>query len=140
VPPPRQQPIGLTLAHTAKAAGRAFDARSAAAGGSLPVWLVLLARRSQQCGNQRELARAVGIQGATLTHHLNGMERADLVTRRRAPDNRRVQLVEPTPEGEALFDRLRVAAVEHDPQLRSGLSEEDMAELLGRVRRNVDGG
>jgi MarR family transcriptional regulator for hemolysin len=140
VNPPRQVPLGLALARTAKAVSRAFDAVLVEAGGSLPVWLVLLALRSGRPGTQRELAEAVGIQGATLTHHLSAMERDGLVVRRRDPANRRVQQVELTTAGEALFDRLRVAAVAHDARLRTGLSEPEvgvLAVLLERMRDNV---
>jgi MarR family transcriptional regulator, transcriptional regulator for hemolysin len=140
VSPPEGRPIGVTLTRTAKAVSRAFDARLAAAGGSLPVWLVLLSLRTGTPGTQRELAAAVGIQGATLTHHLNGMELDGLVTRRRDPGNRRVHLVELTPAGEALFERLRDAAVEHDRRLRTGLSPTDLdrlQDLLDRLHRNV---
>jgi MarR family transcriptional regulator for hemolysin len=93
-------------------------------------------------GNQRELAKAIGIQGATLTHHLNAMETNGLLTRRRHPDNRRIHIVEPTDEGEALFLRLRTAAVAFDRQLRAGLSEEDIAgfyRVLDRLHHNVTG-
>jgi MarR family transcriptional regulator, transcriptional regulator for hemolysin len=57
-------------------------------------------------GAQRELAAAVGIEGPTLTHHLNRMEASGLVTRRRDPANRRVHRVELTEAGEATFARL----------------------------------
>lgn len=138
--PPTQRPIGLTLARTAKAVSRAFDARLAEAGGSLPIWLILISLKSQQLRNQRELAEAVDIQGATLTHHLNGMEADGLLTRRRDPGNRRVHLVELTPAGDQLFHRLRAAAVAHDQRLRTGLNQDDiarLAELLARMHDNV---
>jgi MarR family transcriptional regulator for hemolysin len=140
VGPPVTRPIGLILAGTAKAVSRAFDARLAAAGGSLPIWLVLMSVKRGRAGNQRELAEAVGIQGATLTHHLNGMEADGLLTRRRDPANRRIHLVELTPAGAELFDRLRAAAMAHDEQLRTGLTTEDLerlAVLLERMQRNV---
>jgi MarR family transcriptional regulator for hemolysin len=140
VAPPDRRPIGLTLTRTAKAVSRAFDARLAEAGGSLPVWLVLLALRTGAPGTQRELAAAVGVQGATLTHHLNAMEDDGLVTRRRDPTNRRVHVVELTPAGEALFGRLRTAAVEHDRQVREGLTGDDLdrlEDLLDRLHHNV---
>jgi MarR family transcriptional regulator for hemolysin len=140
VPAPNHRPIGLTLTRTAKAVSRAFDARLAQQGGSLPVWLVLLSLRTRRLDNQRELARAVGIEGATLTHHLNAMERDGLVTRRRDPANRRVHLVDITPDGLALFDRLRTAAIAHDQQLRAGLTREDVTTLHGlleRLRTNI---
>ena len=137
---PPGPPVGLDLSRTAKVCGRAFDDAMAAAGGSQPVWLILISLKTQQLGNQRELAEAVGIQGATLTHHLNAMEADGLVTRRRDPDNRRIHLVELTDEGEALFHRLRATAVEFDQRLRSGLSEKDIAtfsRILARLRENV---
>jgi MarR family transcriptional regulator, transcriptional regulator for hemolysin len=70
MPRPSGTPIGLHLAQVAKVVNRAFDDALARAGGSLPVWLVLIALKSRQGANQRQLADAVGIQGPTLTHHL----------------------------------------------------------------------
>src|ERR671932_2471003 len=107
MPGPPRTPIGLHLAQVAKVVNRAFDEALAQAGGSLPVWLVLVALKSRQSASQRQLADAVGIQGPTLTHHLNAMESAGLLTRRRDPENRRVHLVELTSAGEQLFVQLR---------------------------------
>jgi MarR family transcriptional regulator for hemolysin len=119
---------------------RAFDDALAEAGGSVPVWLVLISLKSQRLRNQRELAAAVGIREATLTHHLNSMDEQGLITRRRDPANRRVHLVELTDAGEAAFHRLRAAATDFDQRLRAGLSDEDtnqLAALLGRLEANV---
>lgn len=137
---PVHEPIGRQLTRTAKVVGRAFDDALAAAGGSQPMWLVLITLKSRQVANQRELADAVGVQGATLTHHLNSMESAGLVTRRRHPENRRIHLVELTPEGDALFLRLREVVTAFDARIRTGLSEEDVAhleDLLGRLRASA---
>jgi MarR family transcriptional regulator for hemolysin len=133
-------PIGLDLNRTAKTCGRAFDEALAEAGGSSSVWLVLISLKTQQHGNQRQLAESMGIQGATLTHHLNAMETDGLVTRRRDPANRRIHQVELTEAGEALFHRLRTAVMTFDQRLRSGLSTaeiETLAGLLARLRENV---
>jgi len=137
---PLHEPLGLHLTRVSRAVSRAFDDALAAAGGSLPVWLVLISLKSGQRASQRELADAVGIQGATLTHHLNAMESAGLVTRRRDPDNRRMHLVELTPDGNALFLRMLQAATGFDARLRAGLTEDDVAQLealLTRLRDNV---
>lgn len=138
--PPARPPIGLSLARTAKLVGRAFDDALASAGGSRPAWLILISLMTRHPSNQGELAEAVGIQGATLTHHLNGMEAEGLLSRRRDPDNRRIHLVELTERGEALFHRLRAAAGAFDRRLRAGLDDDDIAELerlLSRLRENV---
>ena len=129
MPRPAQLPIGLRLSRTARAAGRAFDETLARAGGSVPVWLVLISLKRQQLRNQRELAEAVGIREATLSHHLTAMDRQGLITRRRDPANRRVHLVELTEAGEAAFQRLRGAATAFDQRLRDGLSDPEIAEL-----------
>jgi MarR family transcriptional regulator for hemolysin len=137
---PRQTPIGLKLNRTARVVGRAFDDALAEAGGSLPVWLVLLGLKTRQIANQRELAEAVGIRESTLTNHLNEMEDNGLINRRRHPENRRIHLVELTAIGEEAFLRLRNAAIAFDRRLRTGLTEEDvtqLADLLDRLRDNV---
>ncbi len=137
---PDRPPVGMHLARVARETGRAFDAALAEAGGSLPVWLVLISLKSRQLANQRALAEAVGIQEATLTHHLNAMEAAGLLTRRRDPANRRVHVVELTAEGDALFVRLRAAATAFDRRLRAGLSAADLDRfeaVLDRLRDNV---
>jgi MarR family transcriptional regulator for hemolysin len=143
MPSPAYQPLGLHLTRVSRTVSRAFDETLAEAGGSLPAWLVLISLKSRQLASQRELAEAVGIQGATLTHHLDTMESAGLVTRRRDPANRRLHLVELTPAGDALFLRLRDAATAFDRRLRAGLSDDDVAQLealLTRLRDNVSGG
>ncbi|HEV7787426.1 MAG TPA: MarR family winged helix-turn-helix transcriptional regulator [Pseudonocardia sp.] len=48
------------------------------AGGSLSIWLVLLSLKTSHGASQRAMAESMGIQGATLTHHLNGMEECGL--------------------------------------------------------------
>jgi MarR family transcriptional regulator, transcriptional regulator for hemolysin len=86
------------------------------------------------------MAEAMGITGATLTHHLNAMEAQGLVRRWREAGNRRVQRVELTDEGIALFDRLRDVVAAHDWWLRSTLSDrevEQLGELLDRLQAAV---
>jgi MarR family transcriptional regulator, transcriptional regulator for hemolysin len=144
VPPPRTPPIGLHLSAAARAVSRAFDEAMSEAGGSLPVWLVLLNLKARRtAGTQRALADAVGIREATLTHHLNAMEAGGLLTRRRDPENRRVHVVELTEAGEAAFARLREAAVAFDRRLRRGISADELdglERLLDRLAANVEVG
>lgn len=133
-------PLGLRLARAAKAVSRAFDDTLAEAGGSRPAWLVLLSLKSRNVTSQRELADAIGIRGPTLTHHLDVMESAGLVTRRRDPANRRVHLVELTPAGDTAFLRLRDAVSDFDRRLRNGFAQPEITqieELLDRLHGNV---
>jgi MarR family transcriptional regulator, transcriptional regulator for hemolysin len=137
---PAVTPIGLRLTQVSRGVSRAFDEALAAAGGSLPVWLVLLNLKTRSLANQRALAEAMGIREATLTHHLNAMESSGLVTRQRDPANRRIHIVALTGAGEEAFVRLRGAAMAFDRQLRRGITDEDAAtlgRLLGKLAANV---
>jgi MarR family transcriptional regulator for hemolysin len=98
--PPRL-PIGLHLTRAARMISRAYGEALAAADGSLPMWLVLMNVKVRARASQRELAAAVGIREATLTHHLNALETQGLITRTRDPENRRTHLVALTAEASA---------------------------------------
>jgi MarR family transcriptional regulator, transcriptional regulator for hemolysin len=142
-PGPSRQPIGLLLTRSARTIERAFDDAMAARGGSISIWLILLTLRAGGTRSQREIARSIGLQAATLTHHLNAMETDGLVSRRRDPGNRRNHLVELTPAGEELFGQLRELAASFDATLRAGIEPEDLeafGRVLGRMYANVTGG
>jgi len=111
----------------------------AEAGGSVSTWQVLLLVRSANWETQSSLAGELGITGATLTHHLNALERKGLVRRWREESNRRVQRVELTDDGVVLFNRLREVARRHDQMLRSGLSDDEV-EQLGALLERLEAG
>lgn len=132
--------MGLLIARIAKELSRAFEQALAEAGGSQPVWMILMSLKIKPDSTQRQLAETVGIREATITHHLNGMEKAGLITRRRDPANRRVHQLTLTEDGEAAFHRLRAAAMGFDRRLRSDVPDEQieaMTETLGRLAANV---
>lgn len=134
-------PIGLQLARTARSVSNEFERAMAAAGGSASMWQVLLLIRSGQWGTQSNLAKAMGVTGATMTHHLNALESQGLVRRWRDESNKRVQQVELTDEGIAMFDRLREVAMKHDQRLRKRLSAKEadqLARLLHKLAEDGD--
>jgi MarR family transcriptional regulator, transcriptional regulator for hemolysin len=137
---PDGTPIGLQLAVTSKAVGRAFNAALAEAGGSLPIWLVLNMLDGESWRTQHDLARAVGIEGPTLTRHLDGLEAAGLVIRRRHPVDRRAIQVELTDSGRALHGRLLKTVISFNRKLRAGLGDDQIEQLrstLARLEANL---
>jgi MarR family transcriptional regulator for hemolysin len=138
--PPDKPPIGLVVSRAAKTLSRAFEEALAGAGGSQPVWSILLALRTQPQRTQRQLAQILDIRETTLTHHLNRMERDGLITRHRDPANRRVHQVEMTTAGEAAFRRLHTAAVAFDQRLRANIPVarlDELTEILGLLVNNT---
>jgi MarR family transcriptional regulator for hemolysin len=137
---PITTPIGLRLFQTSKAVRRAFDGALAEAGGSIPMWLVLTNLKAAAWRSQHDLAFAVGIEGPTLTRHLDGLEQRGLVQRRQDPANRRAVLVELTDDGHAAHARLLEVVIGFDRRLRRGLSAEEVArlgQLLEQLATNV---
>jgi MarR family transcriptional regulator, transcriptional regulator for hemolysin len=138
--PPTTEPLGIALTRTAKLVSRGFDSALASVDGALPTWAILASLKAARHGKQQDIADAVGIEGATLTHHLNRLERDGLVSRSRDPDNRRVHRVTLTDVGERAYFRMQSAVQAFDQQLRAGLSDEEEAALraaLDRLRANV---
>jgi|SRR6185436_6560778 len=130
---PTGTPIGLELARTAKAVGRAFAGTLAEAGGSVPLFLVLRNLVGDQRPTQQELARALEIEGPTLTRHLDGFERAGLVTRTRDESDRRAVRIAITEAGRERHATLLQAVIAFDRRLRTGLDAADVDELRTRL-------
>jgi MarR family transcriptional regulator for hemolysin len=132
---PDGPPIGLQLAMTAKAVSRAFNEALAEAGGSLPIWLVLSTLKGERWRTQQELARAVGIEGPTLTRHLDGLEQAGLVERRRRPGDRRAMQVELSDGGLELHGRLLEAVIGFNRRLLEDVPAADVRQLRAMLAR-----
>jgi MarR family transcriptional regulator for hemolysin len=130
-----QEPIGLFVARTSKHLSRAFEAALVDAGASLATWLVLTSLKGGLYRSQREIAEAIGVEGPTLTHHLNRMESTGLVTRTRNPQNRRVHDVDLTPEGERVFLSLVGVVRDFDRRLQAGFSDRELASLRVLLQR-----
>ena len=89
---------------------------------------------------QLDLARAIGIEGPTLTHHLDALEESGLVIRTRDPQDRRAVRVELTDAGREKHGELMQAVIAFNRRLRSGLEEaeiQELRELLAKLERNV---
>jgi len=65
------------------------------------MWFILTNLHGDDWRTQHELARAMHIEGPTLTRHLDGLEEEGLVVRRRHPSDRRAVSVELTDAGRA---------------------------------------
>jgi MarR family transcriptional regulator for hemolysin len=130
-----EEPLPREVALTGKAIREYFETALAQAGASLATWVVLY-------GIERNLAKDLRIEGATLTRHLDRMERDGLIVRTRDPDDRRQIRVDLTPEGDALYRHLKAVALKTGKRATRGLSADDQANLrriLARIRTNVGG-
>ena len=137
---PSGTPIGLQLAHSAKHVGRAFNDALAEVGGSVPTWFILTNLKGEEWRTQHELARALHIEGPTLTRHIDGLEEEGLVVRRRDTNDRRAVSVELTDAGRAKHAEMLRAVQAFNQRLLAGFSADELDELqalLGKLEQNA---
>src|SRR4051812_38506946 len=118
----------------------AFEATLSAAGGSLGTWVVLSALSEVGCMNQAALATYVHLEGATITHHIDRLEKAGVVRRTLDPGDRRVRRVDLTETGTELYARLLAAVIELQRRVLAGLGPGDRAALataLDTIQANL---
>ena len=90
--------------------------------------------------SQRELSDAMGVNGPTVTHHLDRYESEGLITRTRDDHDRRVVRVGLTSEGRRRHDVLVAIADDNDEHLHGLLGDRDAASLrriLTRLRTRL---
>ena len=129
----------------AQSVSSALDIALTAAGGSLGMWLVLVAAsgKDQRHGAHSELSVATGDDAAALSDDMHRIEVAGLVVRRTDPHDPSESGVELTEAGRALFHRLLRVVVAFDARLRTGFTVEEIdvfTSTLERLRGNVAAG
>jgi DNA-binding MarR family transcriptional regulator len=84
---------------------------------------------------QVDLADMTSIDASTLSRLVTRIVRLGLVRRDRSPTNSREVLVQLTPKGRALVDRLIPVARELERVAAAGISEEELAVVRSVLRR-----
>ena len=136
------EPLSRQVVMTAKTIKALFEDALASEGATLATWVVLNGVERGRWASQTGLAKELRIEGATVTRHLDRLEREGLVTRSRDLEDRRQISVELTAAGKALHRRLRSVARRLDDRVCADLTDEDRSDLqrvLERIRTNVGG-
>ena len=128
--PERIEPLGRQLVFTAKAMREAFEATLVGAGGSLGSWIVMSAIAEVHGMSQAALASHAHLEGATITHHVDRLEKAGLVRRVLDPADRRVRRLELTPAGIELHARMMTAVVQLQTVVMAGLKQDEKAVMI----------
>ena len=136
------EPLSRQIVMSAKTIKGLFEDALAQEGASLATWVVLNGVERGRWASQSGLAKKLRIEGATVTRHLDRLERQGLIRRSRDPDDRRQISVRLTPAGKLLHRRLRAVARRVDDRVCEGLTDRDRSDLervLERIRTNVGG-
>jgi MarR family transcriptional regulator, transcriptional regulator for hemolysin len=133
-----EERLGRLLAMSSKVAKENFNERLSEVGSSFTTFLILKHAASSPGVSQRQLARGVGIEGPTLTHHLDRLAAEGLIRRVRQVDDRRVWCVELTAEGKEHLHRVETHANKIDAEFRSMFTEEELRTMFAVLTRIRD--
>lgn len=130
----------IEIGETAHALRRAFDRRVSGLGVTRAQWRVLVKLSRHPGLRQVELADLLDVEPITLCRIIDRLEDAQLVYRRRDPDDRRVWRLELTATAAPVVEKLRLVAAELHAQAFAGLNQSDtekLSRMLETIRNNV---
>jgi MarR family transcriptional regulator for hemolysin len=133
-----EEHLGRLLAMTSKVARESFDAQLASVGSSINAYIILKHADYYPGLSQRQLAAVLGIEGPTLTRHLDRLTADGLLRRVPYPHDRRAYCVELTPEGRAHLDRVTAFADQRDGEFRKLFTPKELKTLFGLLNRIRD--
>jgi DNA-binding MarR family transcriptional regulator len=98
-------------------------------------WLLVIAGGGNV--SQHEMAQLCGLDPSSLVAVLDSMEQRGLLHRQRNPNDRRVQWVRRTEEGDRLFARALPLAQRAEAQQLAALTAADQRQLVAAMRKLI---
>ncbi|WP_131738158.1 MarR family winged helix-turn-helix transcriptional regulator [Actinomadura roseirufa] len=100
--------------------------------------VVLLALPMYGPVNQRDLIGHIGIDKSTMVRLIDELEEAGLVSRERAPQDRRAYLIVLTPRGERVLAEARRLFEEANAHIFGSFTEAERRQLVDLLRRLIE--
>ena len=132
--------VGFLFSDVARLMRAWFDVHARELGLTRSQWRVLVNLAPREGINQRALAEILELDVVTLSRHVDKLEAAGMVERRRDPEDRRAWRLHLGAGSRLLLPRMRALAEETQAAARAGLSAEEfetLVALLLRVKANV---
>ncbi|EDQ32825.1 Transcriptional regulator [Hoeflea phototrophica DFL-43] len=131
----KQSSFGQTISHLARAYTTSLNARLQPLGLSQARYQVLSVLEADGEQTQRDLARRLGVEQATMANTLTRMTRDGLIVRKPHPDDGRAQLVALTQAARDLVAPAHQATKEADESLLENLPAAEHALFLSMLER-----
>ncbi|MBK0032771.1 MarR family transcriptional regulator [Erwinia sp. S43] len=113
---------------TAHAWRQAIDRRMKDNGLSMSSWMAVATIAIQETPiSQKELAQALGLEDASVVPLIDRLVKQQLVERIQPEEDRRKRLLHVTPQGETLYQRLKVEADALRNELLANVNKDDLA-------------
>ena len=127
-------PLGRRLVFLGKQLKESFETMLAEHDCTLSTWAVLRSVARQEDPSQVVLAAQIGIEGPTLTRHLDRMCAEGLVARQRDAHDRRIIRISLTEAGRRRWAELHTLADAHETEITRLLTDRQMQHLDAAIR------
>ena len=132
--------FGFLLSDVSRLLRRRFDERARAIGATRAQWKALLSLSRNEGINQGGLADLLEVEPITLCRMIDRMADAELVERRRDPNDRRAWRIFLTDRSRPVIEDLREVAAELTAHALAGLADTEIVAMtasLNRIRDNL---
>ncbi len=126
VPPDLAETFTRALASVSRQWKRRLDSQFRHLGLSQARWGVILELSRRQDVTQIELARALGVEGATLVRLLDGLESMGLVERHPSPDDRRAKKLALTEPAMPLLEKMKSITASNRTEILEEIPADDL--------------
>ena len=130
-----------TLASVSRQWKRRLDAQFRHLGLSQARWGVILELSRHEDATQIELARVLGIEGATLVRLLDGLEAIGLVERHPSPEDRRAKKLALTEPAKMLLEKMKTIAARNRTEILEDVPADDLrtaVRVLGLIASRLE--
>ncbi len=132
--------VGFLFSDVSRLMRAWFDVHARELGLTRSQWRVLVNLAPREGVNQRALAEILELDVVTLSRHVDRLEAAGMVERRRDPDDRRAWRLHLGEGSRPLLPRMRALAEQTQDAALAGLSAEERERLVAmllRIKANV---
>jgi MarR family transcriptional regulator for hemolysin len=139
--PDLEENFTRALATVSRQWKRRLDVRFREIGLSQARWGVILELSRHAELTQIELARALGIEGATLVRLLDGLEASGLVERHPSPDDRRAKKLRLTSAAKPVLEQMKTIAAARRTELLAEIRPDDLhtaTRVLGQIAARLE--
>lgn len=131
--------LGTRFSIVARRWRRSLDAGLAEAGLTDATWMPLIHLKASGGGvTQKQLAKHVGIEGASLVRLLDILARQGLVERRYDESDGRARRIHLTPQGEMQLQKVRASLRQTENEMLQDLTDVEITSLADSLRKIDD--
>ena len=141
VTPDLAETFTRALASVSRQWKRRLDAQFRHLGLSQARWGVILELSRHEDATQIELARVLGIEGATLVRLLDGLEAIGLVERHPSPEDRRAKKLALTEPAKMLLEKMKTIAARNRTEILEDVPADDLrtaVRVLGLIASRLE--